>query len=92
MVLSGDKKENIEKNKLIKKIKKEIKQLDIFEEIELTILFGSRTKGDNKDDSDLDLAFLLNSIFFEKINIIELRLDLINYFSELTDLKSDIIW
>lgn len=91
MVLSGDVKENIEKNKLIKKIKKGIKQLDIFEEIELTILFGSRARGDNKDNSDLDLAFLLNLNFFKKINVIELRIDLINYFSELTEFKSDII-
>ncbi|TDO95170.1 putative nucleotidyltransferase [Halanaerobium saccharolyticum] len=92
MVLNGNKKTESEKNKLIKKIKAEIKQLNFFEELQLVILFGSRAREEEKADSDLDLAFLLNSGFFKQINVIDFRINLINYFSELTGIESDIIF
>lgn len=91
MVLNGDKRVNIKRNNLIKKLKKEVYNVDIFEEIELAILYGSRAKGNHKNDSDLDLAFLLNKNFFEKIKIVEFRLNLINYFSEAIGLEADVI-
>lgn len=92
MVLSGEEKADSEKSKLIKRIKAEIRQLDFFEELQLVILFGSRARKEEKVDSDLDLAFLLNPGFFKKINVIDYRLNLINYFSELTGIESDIIF
>ncbi|MEC9489391.1 MAG: nucleotidyltransferase domain-containing protein, partial [Halanaerobiales bacterium] len=92
MVLSGGEKAKSEKSKLIKRIKAEIRQLDFFEELQLVILFGSRAREEEKADSDLDLAFLLNSGFFEQINVIDYRINLINFFSELTGIESDIIF
>lgn len=91
MVFSGSKKADSEKIKLIKRIKSEIKQLDFFEELQLVILFGSRAREEAKDDSDLDLAFLLNLGFFERINVIDFRINIANRFSELTGIESDII-
>lgn len=92
MVFSGSQKADSEKIKLIKRIKSEIKQLDFFEELKLVILFGSRARGEDKDDSDLDLAFLLNSGFFEQINGIDFRINIANCFSELTGIESDIVF
>ncbi len=92
MVFSGGQKANGEKIKLIKRIETEIKQLNFFEELQLAILFGSRAREEEKVDSDLDLAFLLKPEFFEKINVIDYRINLINYFSELTGIESDIIF
>lgn len=82
----------IERDELISKIKEKSKELDFFEEIELIILFGSRAREDHNSKSDLDLAFLLKFEFFSKINIIDFRIDLSNYFSELTGIEADIIF
>ena len=62
-----------EKNDLINEIKEEILQLDVFENIQLAILFGSRAREEQDKKSDLDLAFLLKPRFFEKINLIFCR-------------------
>lgn len=72
--------DNYKKNKLVNKVKNNLNQLDIFEEIECLILFGSRAREDHDLKSDLDLAFLLNSNFINKINEIDLRIDLSNFF------------
>lgn len=91
MAINKSNSDSYEKKKLIKLMNHNLKQLDFFEEIEITILFGSRARGDNNLKSDLDIALLLASNFFEKINEIDIRIDLSNYFSELTGLESDII-
>ncbi|MFW6267152.1 MAG: type VII toxin-antitoxin system MntA family adenylyltransferase antitoxin [Halanaerobium sp.] len=92
MVSDKLRQQDIEKDKLINKIKSRIKGLDFFEEIELIILFGSRAREDHNFKSDLDLAFLLEPNFFEKINPIDFRIDLSSYFSELTGIKTDIVF
>ncbi|MCC3144979.1 nucleotidyltransferase domain-containing protein [Halanaerobium sp. Z-7514] len=81
----------IKRNALISKIMELSKELDFFEEIEVIILFGSRAREDYNSKSDLDLAFLLKSEFFSKINMIEFRINLSNYFAELTGIETDII-
>ena len=83
---------DFENNKLIIKLKTQIKELDIYKKIDIIILFGSRARKDHDIKSDLDLAFLLKADFFKKINVIDLRIDLVNYFSELTEIESDIIF
>lgn len=82
----------IKKNELIRKIKDLSKELDFFDEIELIILFGSRAREDHDSKSDLDLAFLLKSDFFSKINIIDFRIDLSSHFFESTGIETDIIF
>lgn len=91
MVSNKNRQREIKKNELINKIKDRIKELNFFEEIELIILFGSRAREDHDSKSDLDLAFLLKSDFFSKINIIEFRINSSNYFAELTGIETDII-
>lgn len=83
--------DNSKKDILVNKINNNLKKLYIFEEIECLILFGSRAREDYDLKSDLDLAFLLNSNCINKINKIDLRIDLSNFFSELIELESDII-
>jgi len=78
-------------NNLINKIKGKIDELDIFQDIELAILFGSRARKEHSPESDIDLAFLLKTDFFEQISVLELRIELSNYFSELTGIETDII-
>ncbi len=78
-------------NNLVNKIKGKIVELDIFQDIELAILFGSRARENYNSKSDVDLAFLLKSNIFEKINVINLRIDLSNCFSELIGIETDII-
>lgn len=76
---------------LINTIKEKITELEIFKETELVILFGSRAKKEHTSESDLDLAFLLKTDFYEQINLLELRINLSNHFSELTEIETDIV-
>ncbi len=66
---------------LRKKLKNIVTELDIFDHIKLFMLFGSRSRGDYTESSDIDIAILLDNNFSNKINPLELRAELISFFS-----------
>lgn len=76
---------------LRKKLKTIITELDIFDHIKLFMLFGSRSRGDYAENSDIDIAILLDNNFLNEINPLELRAELISFFSSELDNECDII-
>ena len=69
-----------------------IKQLRIKDDIEMVILFGSQARGDSNDNSDIDIAFKLDNKSINVINTLELRSDLISYFSSKLGKECDIVF
>ena len=76
---------------LRKKLKNIVTEIDIFDHIKLFMLFGSRSRGDYTQSSDIDIAILLDNNFLNKINPLELRAELISFFSSQLDNECDVI-
>jgi predicted nucleotidyltransferase len=71
--------------KILKKLKKEL--LRIYgESVESIILYGSRARGDARDDSDIDILIVLNKDF-NYSEILRLSSQLISSFS----LENDVV-
>lgn len=73
------------------KLNKITKKLNIFDKIKLLMLFGSRARGDNSENSDVDIAILLDDNYFEEINPLELRSELMVYYSDHLNNECDVI-
>lgn len=69
-----------------------IDELAIKNNILIAILFGSQAKGDNNQDSDVDIAFLFEDQFLSNKNVLELRSEFISVFSSKIKKDCDIIF
>lgn len=82
LVMSGSK-----QKKIVENVEQQIHEwLSKHPSIHFAILFGSFAKQTNTGNSDIDLAIELN-----KPLTVEIKLDLLQTFSELTDRRIDLI-
>lgn len=77
--------------KIKDKLNKVTKELNIFDKVKLVMLFGSKARGDSNENSDIDIAILLENYYFEKINQLELRSELMVHYSEHLNNECDVI-
>lgn len=75
-----------------KKILEIIEELNLKEYVKMAILFGSQARGDYKNDSDIDLAFLMEEEYLKNKNILDLRSELVSVFSSKIKKDCDIIF
>ena len=73
------------------KLKNIVQELKIKDKIELFFLFGSQARGDSNQNSDIDLAILLEEYYYQKINPLNLRSELIAYFTSELGNECDVV-
>src|SRR5690554_8008726 len=76
--------------KLKEDINRVINKLQLKDKIKIVILFGSRARGDYNPKSDIDIAILLEEDVLDG-NYLEVKIDLINIFSDILGEDCDIV-